>query len=127
MYYGLDIGGTKIELAVFNEKLEKLYSERVPTPKTDYEEWLNTIVDLVNRADEKFGEVGTVGLGVPGFVNQQTGLAEITNIRVADNKPILHDLSVRLSREGGQKMMQIVLRYLKHGIRKISNIRLYLV
>ena len=26
----LDIGGTKIELAVFNEKLEKLYSERVP-------------------------------------------------------------------------------------------------
>ena len=25
MYYGLDIGGTKIELAVFNEKLEKLY------------------------------------------------------------------------------------------------------
>ena len=74
----LDIGGTKIELAVFNEKLEKLYSERVPTPKTDYEEWLNTIVDLVNRADEKFGEVGTVGLGIPGFVNQQTGLAEIT-------------------------------------------------
>lgn len=99
MYYGLDIGGTKIELAVFNEKLEKLYSERVPTPKTDYEEWLNTIVDLVNRADEKFGEVGTVGLGVPGFVNQQTGLAEIANIRVADNKPILCDLSTRLGRE----------------------------
>ena len=70
MYYGLDIGGTKIELAVFNEKLEKLYSERVPTPKTDYDEWLNTIVDLVNRADEKFGEISTVGLGIPGFVNQ---------------------------------------------------------
>ena len=99
MYYGLDIGGTKIELAVFNEKLEKLYSERVPTPKTDYDEWLNTIVDLVNRADEKFGEVGTVGLGIPGFVNQRTGLAEITNIRVADNKPILRDLSARLDRE----------------------------
>ena len=109
MYYGLDIGGTKIELAVFNEKLEKLYSERVPTPKTDYEEWLNTIVDLVNRADEKFGEVGTVGLGIPGFVNQQTGLAEITNIRVADNKPILRDLvcAFRPSKYG-QKMTQIV-------------------
>ncbi len=26
-YYGLDIGGTKIELSVFNEKLEKLYSK----------------------------------------------------------------------------------------------------
>ncbi len=42
VYYGLDIGGTKIELAAFNEKLEKLYSERVPTPQTNYEDWLYT-------------------------------------------------------------------------------------
>ena len=27
MYYGIDIGGTKIELAAFNEKLGKLYTE----------------------------------------------------------------------------------------------------
>ncbi|MGQ0286128.1 N-acetylglucosamine kinase [Pasteurellaceae bacterium 22721_9_1] len=99
MLYGLDIGGTKIELAAFNEKLEKLHSERVETPKESYEDWLNVIVDLVNRADEKFGSKGTVGLGLPGFVNHDTGLAEITNIRVADNKPILKDLSERLGRE----------------------------
>ncbi|TCP95107.1 N-acetylglucosamine kinase [Cricetibacter osteomyelitidis] len=99
MFYGFDIGGTKIELAVFNEKLEKQYSERVNTPKDSYENWLNTIVDLVRRADEKFGCKGTVGLGVPGFVNKETGIAEITNIRVADNKPILKDLSARLERE----------------------------
>ena len=37
IYYGLDIGGTKIELAVFNEQLEKLYSERVPTPQRNYQ------------------------------------------------------------------------------------------
>jgi len=31
VYYGLDIGGTKIELAAFNEKLEKMleYSDRI--------------------------------------------------------------------------------------------------
>mgnify|MGYP001738148787 CR=1 FL=1 len=29
MYYGIDIGGTKIELAAFNEKLEKLYTEQI--------------------------------------------------------------------------------------------------
>lgn len=29
VYYGLDIGGIKIEFVVFNEKLEKLYSECV--------------------------------------------------------------------------------------------------
>lgn len=99
MLYGFDIGGTKIELAVFDEKLEKHYSERVDTPKESYEQWLDTIVNLVKKADEKFGSQGSVGLGLPGFVNQDTGLAEITNIRVADNQPILRDLSDRLERE----------------------------
>ncbi|PNL93671.1 N-acetylglucosamine kinase [Aggregatibacter aphrophilus] len=99
MLYGLDIGGTKIELAVFNSQLEKQYFERVETPKTSYEDWLNAIVNLVKKADEKFGCKGSVGLGIPGFVNQSTGIAEITNIRVADNKLILRDLSALLERE----------------------------
>ncbi|PVX31744.1 N-acetylglucosamine kinase [Pasteurella langaaensis DSM 22999] len=99
MLYGFDIGGTKIELAVFNDKLEKQYSERVPTPKDSYEQWLNVIVQLVEKADKKFACKGSVGLGLPGFVNHETGIAEITNIRVADNKPILRDLSARLGRE----------------------------
>lgn len=99
MLYGFDIGGTKIELAVFNEKLEKQYSERVPTPQADYEDWLSAIVNMVQKADVKFGCKGSVGLGLPGFVNHETGIAEITNIRVADNKPILKDLSERLERE----------------------------
>lgn len=99
IYYGLDIGGTKIELAAFNEKLEKLYSNRVPTPQTNYEDWLNTVVMLVNNADAKFKVKGSVGLGLPGFVNRETGIAEITNIRVADGKAVLKDLSQRLGRE----------------------------
>ncbi|WP_373766431.1 N-acetylglucosamine kinase [Glaesserella sp.] len=98
-YYGLDIGGTKIELAVFNEKLDKLYTERVPTPQTSYEDWLNTVETLVRNADAKFGEEGKVGLGVPGFVNHKSGLAEMANIAVVHGKPLLNDLTVRLGRE----------------------------
>ena len=98
-YYGLDIGGTKIELAVFNDKLEKLYSERVPTPQTSYEDWLYTIETLVRNADAKFNTKGSVGLGLPGFVNRETGVAEITNIKVADGKTIIKDLTERLGRE----------------------------
>ncbi|MCT8834237.1 N-acetylglucosamine kinase [Glaesserella parasuis] len=99
VYYGLDIGGTKIELAAFNEKLEKLHSERVPTPQTSYEDWLRTVVTLVRNADAKFGEQGTVGLGVPGFVNHKTGLAEIANIAVVHGNKIIQDLEARLGRE----------------------------
>lgn len=99
IHYGLDIGGTKIELAVFNDKLEKLHSERVPTPQSSYEDWLQAVENLVKNADAKFATQGTVGIGVPGFVNRDTGLAEITNIRVADGKPIIRDLTARLGRE----------------------------
>lgn len=99
MLYGFDIGGTKIELAVFNDKLERQYTERVETPKDSYEQWLDVIVNLVEKADQKFACKGSVGLGLPGFVNHETGIAEITNIRVADNKPIIKDLSERLGRE----------------------------
>ncbi|HGO5857063.1 TPA: N-acetylglucosamine kinase [Mannheimia haemolytica] len=99
IYYGLDVGGTKIELAAFNEKLEKLHSERVPTPQTNYQDWLTAIKTLVETADTKFGEKGSVGLGIPGFVNRETGIAEITNIRVADGKTILKDLAECLGRE----------------------------
>lgn len=99
IYYGLDIGGTKIELAAFNENLKKLYSERIATPQTNYEDWLSSIENLIHTADQKLGEQGHIGLGLPGFVNHETRIAEISNIRVADNKPILNDLSVRLGRE----------------------------
>lgn len=99
IYYGLDVGGTKIELAAFNEKLEKLYSERVPTPQNDYEAWLSTVETLIHNADAKFGEKGTIGLGLPGFVNRESGVAEVTNIRAADGKTLIKDLSERLGRE----------------------------
>lgn len=98
MLYGLDIGGTKIELAVFNKKLEKLHSERIPTPHQCYQDWLEAIVYLVRKADNQFGEIGTVGLGIPGFINQDTGVAGLANIRVADGQPIVQDLASLLKR-----------------------------
>ncbi|MEX0297882.1 MAG: ROK family protein, partial [Kordiimonas sp.] len=36
MIYGIDIGGTKIEIAVFNDDLQQLDSWRTSTPTSDY-------------------------------------------------------------------------------------------
>lgn len=98
-YYGIDIGGTKMELAVFDEQLTKLHTERIATPQTNYEDWLQAVENLVKNADDKFDTKGYVGLGLPGFVNTETGKAEITNIKVANGQSILQDLSTRLARE----------------------------
>ncbi|MDG6898047.1 N-acetylglucosamine kinase [Actinobacillus delphinicola] len=99
MLYGIDIGGTKIEIAVFSENLEKLYAERVPTPHDSYENWIQTIVELVQRMDDIFCIKGQVGVGIPGFISKNTGIAEISNIPVANNRPILRDLTQALGRE----------------------------
>ncbi|MDF4359760.1 ROK family protein, partial [Vibrio parahaemolyticus] len=51
MYYGFDVGGTKIEFGAFNEKLERVATERVPTPTDNYELLVDTIAELVNKYD----------------------------------------------------------------------------
>lgn len=55
MYYGFDVGGTKIEFGAFNEKLERVATERVPTPTDNYELLVDTIAELVNKYDAEFG------------------------------------------------------------------------
>lgn len=99
MLYGFDIGGTKIELAVFNQQLDKLYSERIATPQDSYQAWLAAIVNLVKKADQQFNCQGSVGIGIPGFVRPDTGIAEIANIKVADQQPVGQDLAQLLQRE----------------------------
>ena len=37
MYYGFDMGGTKIELAVFDKDLTQVWQKRVPTPNNEYQ------------------------------------------------------------------------------------------
>jgi N-acetylglucosamine kinase len=39
MYYGFDIGGTKIALGVFDKDLRLQWETRVPTPRESYDEF----------------------------------------------------------------------------------------
>ena len=68
MYYGFDIGGTKIALGVFDKDLKLQWETRVPTPRDSYDEFLTAIAALVAQADERFGVKGSVGIGIPGIV-----------------------------------------------------------
>ena len=43
MYYGFDIGGTKIALGVFDTQLKLQWETRVPTPRESYDEFLTAI------------------------------------------------------------------------------------
>ncbi len=70
MYYGFDMGGTKIELGVFDDNLQRIWQKRVPTPREDYRQLLATLGDLTLEADAFCGRRGSVGIGIPGIPDQ---------------------------------------------------------
>lgn len=98
MYYGFDIGGTKIEIGVFDEQMNEIWKKRVPTPQSSYEDFLEAVTALTLEADEKHAIKGNIGLGIPGIINRKAGTVFTTNIAVVKNKPLLHDLKLKLNR-----------------------------
>ena len=44
MYYGFDIGGTKMALGVYDTERRLQWEKRVPTPHDSYENFLAAIV-----------------------------------------------------------------------------------
>ena len=51
MYYGFDIGGTKIAFAVYDGALNLCHEERMSTPGNDYEGLQQLIRSRVEQAD----------------------------------------------------------------------------
>ena len=73
MYYGFDIGGSKIALGVFDKARRLQWEKRVATPKESYEAFLQAVEALVQEADQRFGCQGSVGIGIPGMPETEDG------------------------------------------------------
>ena len=95
--YGLDIGGTKIETAIFDDNLNLLKSWRVKTPVNDYYSFLNIIEQQIATADKITNAQCNVGIGMPGLINAQ-GKVLSANIPCATNMHITDDLTKLLKR-----------------------------
>ena len=97
MLYGIDIGGTKIETVIFDDEMNQCASWRVSTPGDDYQAFIKLLVDLVGEADEKSGEEGAVGIGIPGFADKD-GQHISSNIPCINGKTLQPDLRGALLR-----------------------------
>lgn len=95
---GVDLGGTKVEVAVLDEVGEFLFRERLPTPQGDYEGTIETIATLIEQAEDKLGQVDSIGVGTPGTTSPGTGLMKNANSVVLNDKPLKYDLETRLNR-----------------------------
>ncbi|MCS3433643.1 N-acetylglucosamine kinase [Klebsiella sp. BIGb0407] len=99
MYYGFDIGGTKMALGVYDADRKLQWETRVATPHGQYSAFLQAIIDLVAQADARFGGYGSVGIGIPGMPEIDEGKLYATNLPAASGQPLRADLSRLLQRD----------------------------
>ncbi len=99
MRIGIDLGGTKTEVIALSDQGEQLFRHRLPTPREDYRQTIETIATLVEMAEQATGQQGTVGMGIPGSISPYTGVVKNANSTWLNGQPFDKDLSLRLERE----------------------------
>jgi N-acetylglucosamine kinase len=98
-YYGIDLGGTKIELVACDASLQVRYRQRVPTPTQDFDALVRALVSLVHSADSALGiSSSPVGIGVPGIVDAATRTHLCANIPCLTGRELLPALCAQLQR-----------------------------
>ncbi|MDR3103362.1 MAG: fructokinase [Yokenella regensburgei] len=99
MRIGIDLGGTKTEVIALSNAGVQLYRHRLPTPREDYHNTIETIATLVEMAETTVGERATVGVGIPGSLSPYTGVIKNANSTWLNGQTFDKDLSRRLNRE----------------------------
>lgn len=99
MRIGIDLGGTKTEVIALSSEGSELFRHRVSTPRNDYAATVQAIVDLVRLAEEKTGQTGTVGLGIPGTLSPYTQRVKNANSTWLNGQPLDKDLAHALNRD----------------------------
>lgn len=95
---GIDLGGSKIEIAAFDAANRELLRRRVATPQGDYPATLAAVADLVHAAEHELQARGTLGIGMPGAESPATGLIKNANSTCLIGRPLKHDLEALLGR-----------------------------
>jgi predicted NBD/HSP70 family sugar kinase len=99
MRLGIDLGGTKIEIAALDAGGAIVERKRVDTPVEDYAAIVEVIARLVREVEAKVGERGSVGIATPGARSRATGLIKNSNSTCLNGMPLKEDIEARLGRE----------------------------
>jgi len=96
---GVDLGGTKMEIAALDESGAELLRRRAPAPRGSYAEAIEAIAQFVLEAEREAGARGTVGIGTPGAVSRGSGVLKNAYASALNGKPVKPDLERLLGRE----------------------------
>jgi fructokinase len=96
---GVDLGGTKIEIAVFDEQGREILRRRAPTPRAGYDAALEEFSNLIVQAEREAGEPCRVGIGMPGTIHPRSGRVINAYNTPFNGRRLKLDLERRLNRE----------------------------
>ena len=99
MRFGIDLGGTKIELIALDDAGHERLRRRIATPSHQYEAIVSAITSLVTEAERALSCRGTVGVGMPGAISPATGLIKNANTVCLNGRALQLDLGASLQRE----------------------------
>lgn len=90
---GIDLGGTKIEGILLDEKLNVIKRTRIPTrQEKGYQSIIDSILSLVNTLKIKSKAPASIGVSAPGAISKKTGLIKNSNTQCLIGMPLKDDL-----------------------------------
>ncbi len=97
-FIGVDLGGTKTEVAVLDVDHRFLLRERLPTPQHGYTDIIATIAELVRLAKQRcqLSTDQAVGIGMPGCIDPATHKVRGANTQVLNGQAFQNDLQSAL-------------------------------
>jgi fructokinase len=98
---GIDLGGTKIEGIVLDERGKEIFRKRIETQRElGYQHILNRIAELYQElAAQIKNQPHTFGIGTPGAVSPRSGLLKNSNTVCMNGQPVKANLENLLGRK----------------------------
>jgi fructokinase len=96
---GIDLGGSKIEIAAFDDHNREQLRRRIATPHGNYRATVEAIAGLVKITEGELQTRGSLGIGIPGAESRLTGLIKNANSTCLIGQPLRRDLEIALQRE----------------------------
>ena len=97
---GIDLGGTKIEGILLDEKYNVIQRKRIQTyQENGYDSIVKSIISLINELKAKTEEETSVGICTPGFTDNNSGLIKNSNTNCLQEMPLKNDIENALGHE----------------------------
>ena len=99
MRLGVDVGGTKIAVAVLDANGAERLRRRVFYTRREYDAALALLLETIRAAETDAGARCTIGVGMPGLIDPQTGVVENAYNTPFNKASLKRDLESELRRE----------------------------